>query len=547
MVSANSFIKLVKQSVFIRRAIHLILIKVWTGPLLRRQLTMPENPPQPRYLKKQRVLVAMVELHHYQFTQILTIAKALQLRGAEVKVLICDQSLPGCEIKSSNNKNLKNPCWECKFNKENLFKPFELDSISYSDVVNAAEQQLIRKLAQECSKDSSKKVTYKDLDLTRCVDDSVTRYFYGGDAADEGEHRKVRGQHIETAIKNAMTAHNIDLDWQPDAVLCNMSAYSIWNPLYDHFRNRIKMVSLTDLNPKAITYNFNDILLSRDRFNRYYKSRDNKTLTGQEKSELELYFRKRFSGQDWLFQKDGFYNAPDEKSEIKNLKIDATKRNLFLFSNLYWDTGLSDKTVLFDDVISWVLGTIEMVKGNKNLHLYIKTHPAERYSTVKSQKTVKNIIEKNYPNGIENVTIIDPVRKIKPYSLFPYIDAAVLFQGTLGLELLKAGIPVISCATASYNSLGFVHEPVTLSEYKDSLLTAVKITFDEELLEVFLYFFFMRVVAFPWEQSSSAYANNIYNPLTISSSEDLQPGKSEKLDYLCELILGDEKMIPENW
>ena len=145
------------------------------------------------------------------------------------------------------------------------------------------------------------------------------------------------------------------------------------------------------------------------------------------------------------------------------------------------------------------------------------------------------------------MTIIDPVLKIKPYSLFPYIDAAILFQGTLGLELLKAGIPVISCATASYNSLGFVHEPTTFSEYKDSLLTAGKLRYDEELLDVFLYFFFMRVVAFPWEQSSRVYANNLYHPLKISSCDELQVGKSGSLDYLCELILGDDKIIPENW
>ena len=547
MVSAKSFIKLVKRSVFIRRAVHLTLIKVWTGPLLRRQLTIREKPPQPRYIKKQRILVAMVELHHYQFIQILTIAKALELRGAEVKVLICDQSLPGCEIKSSRNKNLKDPCWECKFNKANLFEQFGLDSISYSDVLDKTDQQMIRKLSQEYSDNPSKKITIKDLDLTQCVDDSITRFFYGGEAADEGEHRKLRGQHIETAIKNAMASHNIDRDWQPDAVLCNMSAYSIWNPIYDYFRDRFKMISLTDFNAKALTYNFNDVLLSRDRFNKYYESRDNKALTRLEKSELELYFSKRFSGQDWLFEQYGFYKAPDEKNEIKNLKIDTTKRNLFLFSNLYWDTGLSDKTVLFDDVVSWVLRTIEMVKKEKNLHLYIKTHPAEQFSTVKSQKTIKSIIEKNYPNGIKNVTIIDPVLKIKPYSLFPYIDAAVLFQGTLGLELLKAGIPVISCATASYNSLGFVHEPTTFSEYKNSLLTAGKLRYDKGLLDVFLYFFFMRVVAFPWEQSSRAYANNLYHPLSIRSYDDLHVGKSGSLDYLCELILGDDKIIPENW
>tara|TARA_B100000780_G_scaffold224886_1_gene164001 strand:- start:5078 stop:6550 length:1473 start_codon:yes stop_codon:yes gene_type:complete len=490
----------------------------------------------------------MVELQHYQFIQVLTIAKALQLRGAEIKVLICDQSLPGCEIKSSSNKHLKDPCWECKFNKANIFDKFGLDMISYTDVINVTEQKSINKLAQEYSKDPSKKILYKNFDLTRCVDDSITRYFYGGDAANSAEYWKIRGRHIETAIKNALSSQNIDQDWKPDAVLCNMSAYSIWSPIYEHFRDRIKMVSALGFNHKAIAYNFNDIILSRDRFNQYYKSRDYSALTEQEKSQLELYFRKRFSGEDWLFKKDGFFNISDEKSEIKDLKIDTKKRNIFLFSNLYWDTGLSDKTILFDDVISWVLATIEMVKGEKNLHLYIKTHPAEKYSTVKSRKTVKNIIEQHYPKGIENVTIIDPARKIRPYSLFPFIDVAVLFQGTLGLELLKAGIPVISCAIASYNSLGFVHEPSTLSEYKKTLLSAGKIRFDEELLEVFLYFFFMRAVAFPWELSSSSRGNNIYHPLNIRSSEDLKAGNSEKLDYLCDLILGDEKkLIPENW
>src|SRR6185312_10641542 len=46
-----------------------------------------------------RVLVPLIETSHYQYLQVLILAKALQMRGAHVRVLICGQSLEGCEIK----------------------------------------------------------------------------------------------------------------------------------------------------------------------------------------------------------------------------------------------------------------------------------------------------------------------------------------------------------------------------------------------------------------------------------------------------------------
>lgn len=517
-----------------------------TSPRLRYQLRSNQKPRQVPGILNKRILLAMVELHHYQFLQMLTIAKALQLRGADVLVLVCDKSLPGCEIKSSTNQHLSDPCWECQFNKKNIFRLFGLPNISYSDVLNDTDKRLIDKLVNEFNEDTEK-VVYKNHDLTRCIEDSVIRYFYGGEAKNKAIHSKLRSQHIETALKNIITSENIDATWKPDAVLCNMTAYSTWNPIYEYFGERIKTVSLTDLNPKAITYNFHEVLLNRDRFEKYYEARESKILTRREKMELDTYLKNRFAGEDWLFKKDQFYTSNDEQTEIDGLGIDPSKRNIFLFSNLYWDTGLSDKAVLFEDVISWVLKTIEFVKDRNDINLYIKTHPAEEYSTVKSKKTVKSIIEQKYPNGIGNVTIIDPKRKIKPYSLFPYIDVAVLFQGTLGWELLKAGVPVISCAIAAYNGMGFVHEPQTLSAYKKSLMSAGKLKADKDLLDVFLYFFFMRVTAFPWEQSDSVYGNKIYNPLNIKSCDDLNLGSSKKLDFLCELIASDTNLIPENW
>ena len=115
------------------------------------------------------------------------------------------------------------------------------------------------------------------------------------------------------------------------------------------------------------------------------------------------------------------------------------------------------------------------------------------------------------------------------------------------MELLKAGLPVISCATASYNGLGFVHEPKSVEQYEKLLLEAGKIEYDQDLLNVFLYFYFMKVLSMPWEISDKVYGNNFYQPFNIDNINDLLPGKSKELDHLCRLVLDKGQISPESW
>lgn len=55
-----------------------------------------------------RVLLPLIETSHYQYTQLILLAKALETRGAQIRVLICGQCLDGCEIKSVRNEHAGN-------------------------------------------------------------------------------------------------------------------------------------------------------------------------------------------------------------------------------------------------------------------------------------------------------------------------------------------------------------------------------------------------------------------------------------------------------
>ena len=118
------------------------------------------------------------------------------------------------------------------------------------------------------------------------------------------------------------------------------------------------------------------------------------------------------------------------------MKIDENKNNLFLFSNIFWDIGISDCDSIYNSIIDWVLDSIKIVSLNSSYHLYVKLHPGETFDTAKSIKGVREYIHEKYPVLPKNITIITPELKINTYDLFPFINTAIVFNGTIGLEAL---------------------------------------------------------------------------------------------------------------
>lgn len=85
-----------------------------------------------------RILVAAIETSHYNFFHHLILAKALQIRGASVRVLVCGEYIDGCEIKSVRNENTSDPCWSCRFSVRNIVGLFGLEVVSLPDYITEA-------------------------------------------------------------------------------------------------------------------------------------------------------------------------------------------------------------------------------------------------------------------------------------------------------------------------------------------------------------------------------------------------------------------------
>lgn len=495
-----------------------------------------------------RILVPLIESSHYQLFQILILAKALALRGAEIKVLLCGSRLDGCENKNVGNQEDPKPCLKCRFNHRAVVPHFNLPIAQLSDFITEDEVASMCSVVDEIAKHYPRKYLYHGIDLIPIVNDSVTRYYYGAVPEDNLAELEVRRrQHLLSAMIGAKVARRLHEEWGPDVVLTNMQTYSPWAPYFEYFTNQgvqFSSINYSIFDYHCVTYNLMEHFHSNHRYRRFLEYRCHRMLDDEEKSELYRIVDTRFSGALSIFKDGDWFGANAKISEI--LHIDPVKRNIFLPSNLVWDKGLSGTGGLFDDMIDWVLKTIELTRDRSDIHLYIKPHPAERMFGPASAKGMADFVRMRYPVLPENVTLVMPELKVSPYELLPFMDVGVLSRGTLGLEMMLVGMAVIATGQPPYRGLGFAFEPATLDEYRDALLGVSEIPkppLDE--VELFAYFYFIKTML-PWTLTHQAYADN-FKGYTFNSLDDIMPGKDKYLDHICNCILDSENTIVEGW
>lgn len=551
MTSSRNMIKIIKKHLskyWLHRVLRLnVLFYLKLRTKFKTQLTSAKWKGNTTLESGQKVIIPLIETSHYQIYQVLALAKAFELRGAKVKVLICDSVLPGCEIKSIRSPAL-DPCLSCRFNRNNALKFFKLDLVSISDFMSPVTLDEIKAKASEYASEPLEKYMFKNVDLAPSVNDSIIRFYYGA-VPDKNsvELRKIREKHLVTAMISLLLAEAIETTWTPDIVFNNMNVYSSWEPFYRYFESlnvQTHVISISPFNYNAVTINAFDLFRGDKRLNMWLKERNSQYLNENEDALLSEFIEKRFSGNSKIFMDSGVFDLSE--SIFKQIQIDKNKKNIFLFSNIYWDVGMSESATLYDGVIKWVLETIGIVEGREDCHLFIKPHPAEVYDGSSSIKSVRDFIADKYPQLPNNVTMIHPEFKLKTYDLFPFIDLGVVYNGTLGLEMMLHDIPVIVCGLSPYGFLKSATIPDSIQSY-ENLLVGKLAPSKPQLQEVrlFSYFYFIKTMI-PWTLSESAYAQN-FDGFAFNSLDDLEEGKDKYLDHICNSILKADTTVIESW
>ena len=491
--------------------------------------------------KNKRILLPLIETSHYKSIQLLLIAKALKIRGADVYVLVCDKSLSSCEIRSFQ-RDSKSTCWKCEFNRKKLLPLFGLNVISLSTYIND--------ISDSSALELTGKVESEFSSIHSCVEDSVIRHYYGNIPTDESLVNSTRQRHLITAIKSWIASDMIFQQYDINLVLGYMVAYSEFVPYYDYFNKKnipFKIISSTQFDGKAQIFNWPELFKSKERFNNFIKSRvDRNTLNKFEKNTLYNFINKRKVNKDPVLNNLGISKSNEEDLSRFGIEIDTSKRNIFLFSNVFWDVGLSATNTIFSNIPEWVYSSILSVSKLKDSHLYIRCHPAEKLTNMNGQKGIYELVQEKFPEIPSNITIITSENQVSSYQLFPYVDLGLVYNGTIGIELLLDKIPIMVAGMAPYSFLSSIYKPNSIEDY-DSVLKNININTSISIneVEMFAYFYLIKT-SIPWNLTKKSLAADILDPLEFSSGEELSFGGDKYIDHLCNCLV-DDNISPENW
>jgi hypothetical protein len=469
------------------------------------------------------------------------------MRGADVKVIICDSRLSGCEVRGIRN-NLSDPCLNCRVNAKSLVSIYGLETIELSKLIDHDILDQCIVLSENVSKNYPGEYMFRNVNIIPMTNDSVTRYYYGAvPHRSLDELALVRNRFLLSAMLGIEAALKVETEWAPTIVFGNMNVYVDWAPYHliqKGLNKRVSTISITPFEYHSIILNVAELYETQSRYNNWIDARMGVALSDREHNVLSRQIEERTSGNLEAFRSYNFFDSKTELNEF--LTIDTTKRNIFLFSNVYWDVGVSESGRLFSDVISWVIDTIGLLGNISDVCLYIKPHPAEVYDSSSSLKGVRNFIAENFPILPDNVIIIEPEWKINTYQLFPYIDVGVVYNGTLGLEMMLAGIPTIVTGAAPYSKIGIASEPLNFCHYRSLLLGYESLVQpDINITELFAYFYFIKT-CIPWDLTKRAYGDD-FEGFTFRTLDDIRAGRHKMLDHICNCILDSDNHLPEAW
>jgi hypothetical protein len=537
----ENFLRKTLEPLQIKNLVYKILIVPIQEIKLHRLKKIVNNYVPPEKYDGKKILFNSLDARHMTHTYLeSSIAKSLQLRGNNVKMLICGKTLSMC----TTFHRLDHPPneWSCnnclKFSRQ-VYEIIGLNYSTYNEYIKNDEIEEIKKRVNNISFDECKKLIYKDVKVGFHALTSAERYYKGGIPRKEDLERIVRLELINAIISTDVAEKVLEIE-KPDILVTSHGIYSSWGSFSEYLMKKGIRTCIWSMGEGA-TVTF-DRHKSEDYFKSYVnKIRNNKPLNEEEEKELDNFFDKRISGKEGQV---AFYEFSDTTKETleKEFRFSKYDNTYVIFPNVPWDADLSTANTVFEGVHDWIISTIDFFKKKPNLQLIVKIHPSE-LKVMESESTVLDYINSKYSSIPENIKIIPPNTTISPYSLFPFIDVGIVYIGTIGLEMAANNIPVIVAGDAHYSNKGFTYDISTKEDYFKALLNEVKpLTDQEQLAKIYSYFHFIK----KFIPRSFIYTNNFLDiGWNVNSVKDFEPGKNRYLDHICNYIVNNG--IFQNW
>lgn len=476
------------------------------------------------------------------------LAAALTLRGAKVRLILCDGALPACVMALSTAVApeemaafgpARTLCRACIDRGRSVYDRLGLPVDSIGTLVSNQDRAWARRQAADLPLEEIPGFALDGMRLGEHATAGALRYFARGSLADEPFGEEIQRRYFESALLMSRAMQRLLARYDFAAAAFHHGIYTPQGILTEACR--AKGVRLATW---AVAYRRNCFIMSHD--DTYHHTLMDEptdhwagmTWSPAHESAILHYLESRAVGaHDWIYFHEAHETDMGEFAE--RIGLDPAKPVIGLLTNVVWDAQLHYPANAFPNMVDWVLTTIRYFAGRSDLQLLIRVHPAEVRGTVPSRQRIVDEIAKVFPRLPANVFVVGPEDPLSTYAAMARCNAALIFGTKMGVELTSVGMPVIVAGEAWIRNKGLTLDARSVEDYIALLdrLPLPPLT-DPAMLErarkYAYHFFFRRMIPLPFMEPNGTGAMYSVN---VTSLDDLLPGRWRGLDIICDGIL----------
>jgi hypothetical protein len=476
-------------------------------------------------------------------------AMALQARGADVGMLLCDEALPACETTcvldyddADDFLSRVRPgvCGKCHATMESVRDAFRAERLVLSAYSSPRLQQEALDAAKQLEGAPLADIfdyTRGDIAIGRIVQPALYRFYLRGTLADTEQMRSVALKFLRAGIEVAGMLDEFIDSWRPDVLVLHAPVYLIGGVALAVCKARG-----IDSASWEVGYRRASVMASHlgdyVREMRHDSSADwDRPLSPREARALEIYLDGRQRGaMDDL----SHHPSPIEGREavVAATGLREGEKLVTLFTNVVWDAQVYAERTLFKGSVDWMIETLRRCIDTPGVRYVVRIHPAEvKIPFVLTQERMDDQIRAAFPDLPENVVLISPEDDLSSYSLAAASDLAVMYSSTLGLETMAMGVPTVVAGYPFYAGKGFGIEPSDRETYYQVVthpedVPPIPADEIERARRWAYYLFFQRMLIMP----DIVNARRIGLP-RIRDLADLREGRYAGLDAFCNGVL----------
>lgn len=483
-----------------------------------------------------------------------TLAVALTLRGANVKVLLCDGVLAGCQqMLSSQAQSIEafvehGPAQVCRWcfpAAYEMYASLKLPVLKYSDYLDPAANQRASEIASTLPIEEIPKFQLDGIAVGEHALAGALRYFARGDLAFEPAGEPVLRRYLQAALQTTFVTRQLVADQKIQIACFNHGIYVPQGLVGEVARHsNVRVINwMAGYRKRRFVFTHNETY-HHALMTEPIANWDSVELTPELRTKTLDYLKSRWQGtRDWIW----FHEKPQEQVDTiaAELGIDFSRPTIGLLTNVVWDAQLHYPANAFPNMLEWILQTVSYFARRPDLQLVIRIHPAEIRGTVPSRQPVLAEIQREFPELPPNVFVIPPTSQISTYAVMQQCDSVLIYGTKTGVELTSMGIPVIVAGEAWIRNKGITRDAGSVQDYikiLDELPLGERLdaATRERALKYAYHFYFRRMI--PMEMFVPAQGWPFYK-LEIESLTELLPGADPGLDLVCDGILNGTEFI----